>query len=369
MTDQLNSIPSDEETASILRRIQAARAAATSPVDLKAFDAAEKEAKELYQERADRAEWLSLADRVSNALVRIGAANAGLKSNVDMSKIDYGPQTDWEGRINRYGKEYSTELGRLKDQRGSAIQNQRDEFGLGEKAFDMASREKAALATAKRAADAQASQDARQDKALAAQDGWRRADLEFRESKETDRQAATRKWQEEQNAAAQQKLDIKDVDASLTAAGKQHRALQQLVNQLQTDKDLGSKNRDKLAAQYGKLASEAGVDLDELQTNLNATETLKPAWLGGKSADDEKKEKSSYLKTFLDSSKEKLDALAERKNSLLQKKSTPAPAASAAPATPAPATTMVRVLYKGKTLDIPKADLKKALEDGAELVK
>lgn len=67
------------------------------------------EAKSLYKEKASRAEWLSLAETVGNALTKIGAASAGMRAGVPVSTELFAKPTDWDAKIAGYQKDYLTE--------------------------------------------------------------------------------------------------------------------------------------------------------------------------------------------------------------------------------------------------------------------
>lgn len=68
------------------------------------------EAKRLYQERATRNEWLSLAQTIGDGLVRLGAAQAGARAGVPVGPIDLGPKVDYEKRTDRSLREYLEEV-------------------------------------------------------------------------------------------------------------------------------------------------------------------------------------------------------------------------------------------------------------------
>jgi hypothetical protein len=75
----------------------------TSPkVDRSAYEAAVGEAalkQEMatkdYNKAKERTDWLRVAETVGKALVRMGAAQQGLRDNVDLSNVGTGPGADW----------------------------------------------------------------------------------------------------------------------------------------------------------------------------------------------------------------------------------------------------------------------------------
>lgn len=118
--------PVEEENAylSVAERLAKMKREAVSPADYTQVKAAEDQAERLYNERADRSEWLSLAEKLGNAVTRIGASQAGNQMGADMSKIDYGPGIDWEGRNRRYAGDLDRSLSRGKTERSALDQTQ-----------------------------------------------------------------------------------------------------------------------------------------------------------------------------------------------------------------------------------------------------
>jgi hypothetical protein len=306
--------PEDQEVQSIYESIKRARDAAGPAVDQSQFDQQEQEAKSLYEGRANRNEWLSLADRIGNALVRIGAAEKGLKSGVDMSGINYGPMTDWDKRTDQAQRDYTTELGRVDKHRSSALKDQDSRYDLAGKAFDIAQKSKA-----------QKAQDARQEKQEEGRNERQRTSIASQEN----RADARLKFQEDAAAAREERArrdaDVKDLTGQETSANKQLQAKQQLFNQMQGDLDISSKDRSKLEATYGKLAAEAGVDLGELQAQLKNKET---SWqiFGGNSTEEDNKAKDQILKDSIQASSNLRDSISRLKEQRLRGgKQEPAP--------------------------------------------
>ena len=128
----LSEPPSNKDARDFLATLRGKKRDVVDPADMSALDQAEEKAKELYERGASRAEWLSVAERIGNSLVRLGAAEAGLRKGVDTSGVQLDKGTDWESRIARYGKEYEGELSRLGKKRTSlqdaveAAQKRRD---------------------------------------------------------------------------------------------------------------------------------------------------------------------------------------------------------------------------------------------------
>lgn len=295
----------EDEMDTILARIKRAREAAASPVDMEQFDQAEQEAKQMYQDRASRNEWLSLADRVGNAITRIGAAQAGLKHGVDLSNINYGPMKDWDKDTDRAFQDYTTELGRQGSKRSAALKNRENEMGLGEKAFEYDWKSKEQAARDARAAEEEKAKDKRYRDSLMSQEARSDARLKRQEEAELSREERENK-----------RLELKDLEGKEAAALRQNQARQALFNQLQQANDLSGKSKDKLEQQYGKLAAEAGVDLGEIQARLEEQET-RPRIFGGRSKEEDQKAKSQILNEKLAESKNLLADIQRRKQERL----------------------------------------------------
>ena len=145
----LSTPPSDEEVKTVLQSIQDHKRQLAPMADTSELDKAEDQAKQLYQDRANRAEWMGVAERVGNALAKFGTAQAAQKAGVDVSRIQDLPPTDYEAKIDRYGKEYLGDLAGIERKRGriqeQLKQNQanldkqfQDENQAGKEAFDFA---------------------------------------------------------------------------------------------------------------------------------------------------------------------------------------------------------------------------------------
>lgn len=113
--------PSDSEVRSVLQQIQALKRNVATPADQSQINQAEADARNLYHDQADRAQWMGVAEKLGNAFIKLGQAGAAIHHNVDVSSMKDLPTNDWEKQIDRYAQDYSTNLGALERQR----QNQR----------------------------------------------------------------------------------------------------------------------------------------------------------------------------------------------------------------------------------------------------
>jgi hypothetical protein len=75
--------------------------------------------KQEHLEATKGSDWGQVAETVGQAMTRFGAAKAGLKAGVDLSRVDM-PTTNWDAQRDRASKEYLTKLQDL-------LQQQRDE--------------------------------------------------------------------------------------------------------------------------------------------------------------------------------------------------------------------------------------------------
>lgn len=345
--------PSQTEYSSIQARVQAMRDAAGPKTDTSGLDRADEEAKRLYDEKASRAEWLSLAEQLGRSLVRLNAANTGLKYGVDLSGVDLGKGTDWEGRTDRYAKDYTTELGRNDRGRLNARSQDKENQDLAEKAMDADSRERGVLSAEERAAKAALAADERQaarekaagqrqDKSLAAQEAGQSARLKQQQQFEQDREGRA-------NKAA----SLRDEEHNQAEAIKMDRARESLFNNLMNE-DLSGKSADKLEAEYGKLAGEAKVSLSQVKAELEKERTSRPQIFGGRSDEEDKKAQEVVKDKYLTETKNLLEGIARRKRSLLEG-GTPVQSE-------APVGNMVQMLRpdNGKPVNIPADKVKDA---------
>jgi hypothetical protein len=324
-----NEAPSDEEVGTVLARIKAARASATDPVDLQQFQSAQDQAAQLYKEQANRSEWLSVADKIGAAVTKFAAAKAGQKAGVDLSHIDTGPGYDLNGALDRAGKDYSTELGRIRGNREDALKNQSQDYTLADKAFDSAARTKNQKAISDREdkreqarkAESDANRldaDRRQERGFQQQLGLQSNRISQEQSAIDQRERVKR----EEDAAKEERFnkakELKDLDLEEKNANQQYVARQQLFNNLMNDGDLGGKTRDKLQADYGKQAAVAGVDLSDIQQRLEDQETTRPGWMGGRTKEEERTAKQAILSDSLKETKNLLDAIKAKKEARLR---------------------------------------------------
>lgn len=349
--------PTDPEVKSVLNSIRAARAQAVTPVDYEKFNDAEEKAKDLYDEKANRAEWLSLADQVGQGLVRLNAANQGLKAGVDTSGINIGKGTDWESRIDRYGTDYGRELGRIEKQRQEARLGQKEEYGVAEKALDVAAREKGYKSAAARMEAVQAAQNTRQENALK-----ERAALA---DKRLAQQLALEKSRDDRN---NRKLQLDDAVRDEKASILKEQSGNQLVDEIMTEGDISKKNQEQLKTKYGDLAAKAGVSMSSLQDI--ADKTSKKFW-GIKYGTDTDAQKKLLNEQIVQPLHTQLQVIQARKQKLLEGGNvnpSQTEEQTATPPPPPPDRVKVRNAA-GKVGTLPRSQLQDALSQGYTEVK
>lgn len=317
----LDAPPSETEVRSILDQIRSAKRETATPASYEMYQQAEDRAKELYESKANRDEWLSLAEKIGQSLIRLNAANQGLKHGVDLSGVNLGPGVDWESRANRYGRELDRELQQAKEGRVGARQLSQDEQRRLDTDYEdrlAALNKQYDFAKSKYGQEVSAAEQQRREESMA-----ERADRSAREresaadrrAREADARAARR--DEQQQSAFETRENLKQLSAEERDAQKQLEARQTLINQLQREDDFSNRGKERLRSKYGELAGKAGLDLDSLMTNLEEQETLLPSWLGGKSAEAEKQAKKEILGSKISETRNMLDALRKRRQALI----------------------------------------------------
>lgn len=144
---KLSELESSQEIDDLLNRLTEARQS-LSPEETSAIsriDTLRKEAKDLYKERANRSEWLSLAERIGRSLAQLGAAQEGMSRGVDVSGFNPGELTDYDSKIGRYKQEYMQDLGQFEKAEQGIRQQSQERFktemgGLGERLKEARSR-------------------------------------------------------------------------------------------------------------------------------------------------------------------------------------------------------------------------------------
>lgn len=321
----LQGQPDPSELKSLSDKLKEARQKAATPADYAEIEQQEQEAQRLYNERADRAEWLSLADRIGNALVRYGAAQSGLKSGVDMTQINYGPGYDQKAAQERAARDYEMTLGSLGRKRGALK--------------DLSAAEQAKLDREARAAEV----PYETEKYLLGQhtDTYQqrlRDDEAFRRRQaELETQAARDRAREEREAkrtetAADKQLQAQrygDLQKELKQARDEEAAAAQAAQVLASQKDLGKKSAEKVMTSYPGIMAKAGITPEQMSSiQERATEK---GWIWD--SIDEKKRQQLIQEEIIKPKQEQVKNLRQALDSLLQKKEPGAAAPMESPVT------------------------------------
>lgn len=262
--------PDDDEINTVMARIKAARASATDPVDLQTYSDAQDDARALYRDQANRAEWTSLADRIGAAGAKFAAAVAGSKAHVDLSHIDTGPAFDLKGAMDTAGKDYTTSLGEISGNREAALRNQQQDYSLADKAFDQVAQSKRQKLLDAHRADEIAAQNTRQDKQIANQNSRDDQRFKFQSDEDDKKDKRAHEFENDRTNRTSVRDDLQGIDAQLKQASIADAAFRQLQNEMTSDPDISNKSADKLHAQYGKLAADAHMDLGDMQSRVNS---------------------------------------------------------------------------------------------------
>lgn len=270
----MDTIPRDAvagaeaEANSVLAKIQAAKRQAVDPADYSAMKDAEDQAQKLYEERADRSEWLSLAEKIGNAVTRIGAAHSGNQIGADMSKIDYGPGIDWEGRNQRYGRDLDRSLSKSARDRESTDRQQTLKQKLADQSFEdqrQGLEKEYDFKKNKYGQETDTYQQAlrdrdtfkRQEQSLQSQEA--RAESRARAADERDA-----KRSQSSGDAAEFKAQVADLQSQLKEATSDAESASQAAQILSSQKDLSKKGGEKLMANYPQVMAKAGITPEQM---------------------------------------------------------------------------------------------------------
>jgi hypothetical protein len=273
--------PSEDEVQSIFKIMQERKRTAVDPVDLQEVTDAENTAKELYESRANRAEWLSVADRIGSALVKYNAAKQGLKHGVDMSGIKLENTNDWDKSIDRYGRDLDRDLKSSNQRRDALLEdrkNRRKEADEKDSQEERLLRDKYDFAKTKYS---QAVSEQGQDKRSIKQAEKEKKDRENKIADDEKKEAA-RLAKEERDSAAKIDKEVRgELGRKVESSEKADKAMTTLLTTLNEDTEFTDKNIERLQLRYGKMAADAGVELGELSDLKKQLKTAEPAFFEG----------------------------------------------------------------------------------------
>jgi hypothetical protein len=252
--------PSDKEMRSVLEALQKAKSMSASPADTADLDTQAKDAQRLYNERADRAEWLSLADRIGNALVRINAANSGLKSGVDMTRINYGPGYDASAAEQRASRDYEMSLKNIGQSRASRSEQQK----LEQDRLDREARALEPRYDFEKYKYGQETDTYQQGLRSAESSKTRREELATQAARDLQKEARQTKKEQESEDKQLRALQVTDLQKQIASAQSEAQAASQAAQILSSQKDLSKKSADKLISNYPGIMAKAGITPEQM---------------------------------------------------------------------------------------------------------
>lgn len=235
-----------------------------TPEERKSLQNILDEAQKQFEEAQNRAEWQDVAQTLSKALVQYGAARRG-GENMDLSNISQ-PTVDYGARIN------AAQNTLAQRQKTALSKFELDRQAKSEEAKQLADEYRSiadALEAGRKTAQAREENESAYNRALGL------------ERERAARDAAQAKQMKPDYTPA--KLELEELDRQEKSLSSQVKAANQFINDKQVAEDLSRKSADAIEKNYGKLAAEAGINLAELTTALEATD--KPGRLFGKNPD------------------------------------------------------------------------------------
>jgi hypothetical protein len=356
--------PSDKEVQSVLEALQKAKAMSASPADTADLDTQAKDAQRLYNDRADRAEWLSLADRIGNALVRINAANAGLKSGVDMTKINYGPGYDASAAEQRAARDYEMSLkniGQSRSDRTSAQKLEQERLDREARALEP----KYEFEKYKYGQETDTYQQSLRDAETFKR---RKEELSSQEARDREKEGRQTKKEEKSEDKQLRALQVTDLQKEMAAEQAQLQAMSQATELIKLQPDLSKKNADKVMSSYPAIMGKAGLNSEQL-TAIQEQATEKGDWTRlWQDSVDEKKRQQLLEDQLLKPKREKIANLRNALDAILRKgDSSPKPAPASEQNLEEDKVTVED--SKGNKFKLPRRQLPQALTEGYKEVK
>jgi hypothetical protein len=351
--------PSDKEVQSVLEALQKAKAMSASPADTADLDTQAKDAQRLYNDRADRAEWLSLADRIGNALVRINAANAGLKSGVDMTKINYGPGYDASAAEQRAARDYEMSLKNIGQSRSDRTSAQK----LEQERLDREARALEPKYDFEKYKYGQETDTYQQGLRSAESSKTRREELASQEARDREKEGRQTKKEEKSEDKQLRALQVTDLQKQIASAQSEAQAASQAAQILSSQKDLSKKSADKLMSNYPGIMAKAGITPEQM-TAIQEQATEKGfIW----DSVDDKKRQQLIQEQLIKPKQEQITNLRKALDGILRKGDSSPKPASAVPEAP-PALIKMRHKASGAERDLTPEEAAKLPADEFERI-
>lgn len=280
-------------------------------VDLSKYDELEQRARDLYNQRADRNQWLDVAQTIGNSLIKLGMAQQGLRKGVDLSRAsDPNLVHDFSKDTDRAFGDYKTDLATALEKRSQAIRA--GEIGRREE-LDAAEKKPRQLGEVYKQKEDTYQQMLRQRDMLD-----RSAAQEERQAqRERDRQAAAEKKELEKEKTA----EIKRLSDLIDDNQKQLSAANELVGQYNNYNNLNKRAKQQVDVKLGQLAGKAGIPSEVL--NTIGEKSKEGTGIFGMFQSENPKAKAELVSSeVVDPLKQKLEELQEQRRQLTQSSGT-----------------------------------------------
>lgn len=109
---------------------------ANVPEDTTDWASMKKEARQLWQERSNRNDWLDLAQRIGEGLSKLYATQKGAAAGVPVGDLNLSPRIDFDAKNRQAFEEYRGELGDVHTNQQLAEQKRRERAAEAEHEFD-----------------------------------------------------------------------------------------------------------------------------------------------------------------------------------------------------------------------------------------
>ena len=345
--------PSDKQLRTLLDKLEDIKVPEkTGDPNAERFLQQRAEAYRAYQRKADRNEWLDLAQSLVNSVTQFASAQAAMGTRfaggqIPLAGVDYGARTA------RAAREYEMELGGIEaGERVSAKKAEQAYFNAKEKADADRSNLIAKIGVEKEAL-ARAEKDA--DQARAETISLYKTILANRESAAKTNAALIKA---NNNLLVNvQKADINSINANISALENN---IENMTNKLKVANTLGSsdnKNYEKNLVNYATLY---GVSVDDIQKEADK----KSGFFTADKIKNKAKEDATSTASLIREATAQLDLLRKAK---VEKMGGTSPVAPSTPSTTPPQSDIVYMVDPdGRTLKVPAKDVARMESLGAK---